>query len=375
MKKVFKKTQKMTIFVMTNKATMNLINNRRKEQGLKVNELAQKAGIDSSLMSRIIAGKRRPTMKQLQKISAVLDIDYSLLLKDYLSQQVIELLRPYPSIAGEVITAAEERITYLNGAHKFEVITLNDQMIDLLAQADQLHAQWLTKKPLNRLQIEKMQAYFHTAYTYESNKIEGNTLSLSETHLVINDGITIGGKSMREHLEAINHNDAIELMFELVNNKITFNAFYLKQIHQLVLKGIDQKNAGVYRTVPVRISGSAHVPPEPYLIDQLMEDYFLFYEMQKHVLHPIILAAEMHERLVSIHPFIDGNGRTSRLVMNLILLQHGYTLVNLKGDPAQKMNYFKALEAVQVNHENIHFHRLIAEHAIESLMEHIELAG
>lgn len=360
---------------MTNLASMKLINQHRKEQGLKVNELAQKAGIDASLMSRIIAGKRRPTLKQLQRISVVLGLDYSVLLKDHLSHQVVDLLTPYPSIAGDVIAAAEERMAYLNGAHKFEVITLNDQMVNLLDKVDTLHAEWQNKKPLNRLQVEKMEAYFHTAYTYESNKIEGNTLTLSETHLVINDGITIGGKSMREHLEAINHNDAIDLMFDLVNNKVTFNAYYLKQIHQLVLKGIDQKNAGVYRTVPVRISGSAHVPPEPYLIEQLMEDYFLFYEMQKHVLHPIILAAEMHERLVSIHPFIDGNGRTSRLVMNLILLQHGYTLVNLKGDPTQKMNYFKALEAVQVNHENIHFHRLIAEHAIESLMEHIELAG
>lgn len=368
-------SNKLIKFVMTKYIIMKLISTKQKKIGLKINELAQLVGVDSSLMSRIISGKRRPTISQLKKLSEVLDLDYNQLLKEFLSLQVMEILAPYPTIAEEVIQVAEERITYLKGEEKFTVIQLNQQVLDLLKQAEQLQVQWSNQKPLNSLQVNKMKEYFHTAYTYESNRIEGNTLTLSETHLVVNEGITIGGKSMREHLELINHKDAIDLIFDLVQDKVHFNAFYLKQIHQLVLKGIDQKNAGVYRSVPVRISGSAHLPPAPYLIDQLMEEYFLFYEMQKNVLHPVILAAEMHERLVSIHPFIDGNGRTSRLVMNLILLQHGYTLVNLKGDPSQKLAYFKALEAVQVNHENSHFHRLIAEHAIESLQEHLDLAG
>lgn len=354
---------------------MKLISNKQKSLGLKINELAQLVGVDSSLMSRIISGKRRPTMPQLKKISEVLNLDYNQLLKEFLSLQIMELLAPYPAIAEDVIQVAEERIAYLKGDEKFTIIELDQHLIGLLKKAEQLQNKWNSKKPLNPLQVNKMKEYFHTAYTYESNRIEGNTLSLSETHLVINDGITIGGKSMREHLEVINHKDAINLIFDFVQKKIHFNGYYLKQIHQLVLKGIDQKNAGVYRSVPVRISGSAHVPPQPYLIDKLMEDYFLFYEMQKKVLHPVILAAEMHERLVSIHPFVDGNGRTSRLVMNLILLQHGYTLVNLKGDPSKKLDYFKALEAVQVNHENKHFHQLIATHAVESLQEHLELAG
>lgn len=353
----------------------NLINTKRKELNLKICDLAQQIGVDSSLMSRIISGKRQPTLSQLMKLSEVLSLNYQLLLTEFLSSQVIDLLSPYPALADEVIAVAEERIAYLTGENKFKVIELDKQVTNLLNKVNHLHEKWQSKKPLDGLQVHKMQEFFHTAYTYESNRIEGNTLTLSETHLVINDGITIGGKSMREHLELINHKEAIDLVQDFVKNKVHFNAFYLKQIHQLVLKGIDKQNAGVYRSVPVRISGSAHLPPEPYRIEKLMEDYFLFYEMQRKTLHPIILAAEMHERLVSIHPFIDGNGRTSRLVMNLILLQHGYTLVNLKGDPDQKSRYFKALESVQVNHENKHFHRLIAEHAITSLQEHIHLAG
>lgn len=354
---------------------MNVVNEKRKELNLKICDLAQQVGVDSSLMSRIISGKRQPTLPQLKKISEVVGLDYSMLLKDFLSNRVVDLLSPYPNLAEDVIAVAEERISYLSGKHKFKLIEPDEQVTKLLHKADQLHKDWQTKKPLKGIQLEKMREFFHTAYTYESNRIEGNTLSHSETHLVINEGITIGGKSMREHLELINHKEAIDLVMEFVTDKIHFNAYYLKQIHQLVLKGIDKRNAGVYRSVPVRILGSAHTPPEPYQIDKLMEDYFLFYETQRKVLHPILLAAEMHERLVSIHPFIDGNGRTSRLVMNFILLQHGYTLVNLKGDPDQKANYFKALEVVQVNHEKTDFHQLIAKSAIASLEEHLDLAG
>lgn len=353
----------------------NLIQNKRKELGLKIYDLANLISVDSSLMSRILSGKRRATKTQLRKLSEVLDIDYDELLKESLSQEIVALLSPYPQFAADVVNVAEERIAYLSSDEKFKVINLSQKVKNLLNEASKLNDTWNQKKPLNEIQINKMKEYFHTAYTFESNRIEGNTLTLSETHLVINEGVTIGGKSMREHLEAINHQEAIDLIHDFVSKKVRFNAFYLKQIHHLILKGIDSKNAGVYRNVPVRISGSAHVPPEPYMIEKMMEDYFLFYETQKKVLHPIILAAEMHERLVSIHPFIDGNGRTSRLVMNLILLQNGYSLVNLKGDLDCRLNYYKALESVQVNHEKEDFHSLIASHAVESLQEHIHLAG
>lgn len=352
-----------------------LITQKRKEKGLKVYELANKVGIDPSLMSRIIAGKRRPSEQQLMKLAEVLELDYQELLADFLTQEVIAMVKPYPQIAHKIMAVAEERIAYLTGENKLNVIPLNSRVKNLLKEADGLQKTWAAKKPLNAVQLTKMKEYFNTAYTYESNRIEGNTLTLSETHLVVNEGITIGGKSMREHLEVINHQEAIELIEDLVQRKVAFNAYYLKQIHGLVLKGVDKKNAGVYRSVPVRISGSAHIPPEPYLIDKMMEDYFIFYETHKDILHPIVLAAEMHERLVSIHPFIDGNGRTSRLVMNFILWQNGYTLVNLKGDLASRQNYYRALEAVQVNHEKADFHELIAKHAVDSLKEHVQVAG
>ena len=244
-----------------------------------------------------------------------------------------------------------------------------------LAQLDELLKAWQTAKPLDVLQLEKMQAYFHTAYTYESNRIEGSTLTLQETHLVINEGITIGGKSMQEHLEAVNHQQAIHFIKDLVQDQMRLNSHVLKQIHQLVLKGIQDQHAGKYRSVPVLISGSKHVPPAPYLLDKLMEDYFLFYEQNLGRLHPVVLAAEMHERLVTIHPFIDGNGRTARLVMNLILWQHGFTTVNIKGGKKSRLAYYNALEKVQLHHDATDFQELVADYALASLKAHLELAG
>jgi Fic family protein len=221
--------------------------------------------------------------------------------------------------------------------------------------------------------LNKLKSYFNLENTFESNKIEGNTLTFQETHLVVNEGSTIGGQSMREHLEAINHSEAIDFIEDLVTGKEDFNKRTLLEIHRLILKSIDNENAGKYRTVPVRISGSRHEPPQPYLLDKMMEDYFIHYEHQKKRLHPVLLAAEMHERLVSIHPFIDGNGRTSRLVMNFILLKHGYTVTSLKGDLNSRMAYYKALEEVQVNNDATVFYDLIIQEVIGSLNAHLKM--
>jgi Fic family protein len=352
-----------------------LLEKTRIAKNIKIKDLAAKLSIDSSLMSRILSNKRKPSIKQLKLLSEFLEIDFNELMKEFLAEEILDVLKEYPQIAGDVLMVAEERIQYLSGKDRFKTITLSNHFTSKLKKLDVLSEKWKSLKPLNEVQLRKMEEYFFTSYTYESNRIEGNTLTLQETHLVINEGITIGGKSMREHLELVNHKEAIELILELVQNKIPFNSFRLKQIHQLILKGVDDRNAGIYRNLPVRISGSSHVPPEPYLIEKMMEDYFIFYETQKDILHPVVLAAEMHERLVTIHPFIDGNGRTSRLVMNLILLKNGFTIANLKGNFDDRMRYYKALEQVQVNHESDMFYELIAEHVESSLKEHLHLAG
>ena len=187
------------------------------------------------------------------------------------------------------------------------------------------------------------------------------------------EGLTIGGKSLAEHLEAINHTEAIGWLRSLVAGSDEVNRRNVLDLHSLVLKSIDSDNAGRYRSVPVMIGGSEHEPPQPFLLDKLMEDYYKHYTKQKQVLHPVILAAEMHERLVSIHPFIDGNGRTSRLLMNFILLKNGYTIANLKGDYDSRMAYYKALGNVQADNNPEPFYHLILDKVKESLEEHLAM--
>ena len=181
-------------------------------------------------------------------------------------------------------------------------------------------------------------------YTYDSNRIEGNTLTLHETDMVVNKGITIAGKGLREHLEAINHKEAIDFIKDVAQKKEPISERVLLDIHAIVLHSIDKDNAGKYRRVPVIISGSKHIPPQPYLLQPKMDELFQWYEANKDSMHPVVLAAQMHEKLVSVHPFIDGNGRTARLLMNLILMQHGYPIANIKGDNETRRRYYETLE-------------------------------
>ena len=251
---------------------------------------------------------------------------------------------------------------------------MNSKLVDLLREVDSLKVQLSSLRLLPVEALKKIQDALDIEYTYESNRIEGNTLTLQETALVVNEGITISGKSMREHLEAINHAEAIDYIKEVAKQDIGISQRTIKEIHALVLHGIDRENAGSYRTVPVMISGSTHVPPQPYLLEKLMEDFMLaFQRMEKENVHPVIIAAYLHNELVRIHPFIDG--RTSRLLMNLYLLQKGYTIVTLKSDNDMKLRYYKALESSHTEQQHDDFYLLVAETEKASLERYISILG
>ena len=346
-----------------------------KQKGIKIINLAHSLKLDPSFLSRAFSGQRKLQAVQIKKLAILIDMPLEELQAHFLALEVQKILQPYPKLVNKVFTLTEERIAYLSGKQRNQKVQLPPKLEALLVTLSELQQQWQAQKPLESSQLQKLQSYFNLAYTYESNRIEGNTLSLQETNLVVNEGITIGGKTLQEHLEAINHQEAIHFIEQLVVNLQTFNKSVLLQLHRLILMGIDTKNAGVYRTVEVRISGSKHIPPSPLLLNHLMDGYFEFYELNKRTMHPVLLAAEMHERLVTIHPFIDGNGRTARLVMNLVLLQNGYTLVNIKGNLKNRLKYYQALEQVQLNHEHTEFYKLILSSAEKSLLQHLELAG
>ncbi len=351
-----------------------IIRGHREQFNWTLSELSMRTGIDTAILSKIERSERTATRKNVVTLSIALSIPLDTTLAHWLSDKIVKEVQ-YENVGLEALILAEDAVKYRIAQKQEQIEGLSERMKDKLSECDELLMKWKANRPLDMGQIRKMEEYFRVNYTYESNRIEGNTLTMQETHLVVNQGITIGGKSVREHLEAVNHSEAIDYLYDLVGQKIDLSERVLKELHYLVLKGIDRENAGKYRSVPVRIGGASFVPAQPYLVPKLMEDVFVFFKKNKDIMHPVILAAEMHERVVTVHPFIDGNGRTSRLVMNLILLSFGYTIANLKGDNASRLRYYSALEKSQTTDDKSVFMELIVDTTIESLKEHLELCG
>lgn len=346
-----------------------LIKDARQKKGMLVREVAQALGIDQALVSKFESGARKPTSAQLNQIAQILDLSEKDLKLAWLKEKILYELAN-EEFALEAISLAEQALKDIGNANKSVVYPKS--LHQLLDKVDALHSKLRNLRQYDSYRIAQA---LELEYTFESNRIEGNTLTLKETDLVINEGLTISGKSMREHLEAINHKDAIAFMKQLAERVTPISESDLLSLHQLVLRGIDANNAGKYRGVQVMIKGSKHLPPAPYLVPKQMEDFFIWYQSNKTKHHPVVLAAEMHERLVTIHPFIDGNGRTSRLLMNLILLQHGYVIANIKGDAKSRMAYYVALEKAQVSGNKDAFVLLVAKYELEALERYLEILG
>lgn len=207
---------------------------------------------------------------------------------------------------------------------------------------DELAAQVKAMRPLNQAELKRLRDEFVVENTYDSNAIEGNSLTLRETALVLQEGITIAEKPLKDHLEAIGHRDAFEYVVSLAGEKKPLTEHVIKEIHSLVLMN-DRENRGVYRSVPVKIMGAQHTPPQPYLVPVQMERLIADYEDMKKRLHIVEAVAEFHLRFEGIHPFIDGNGRTGRLILNLELIKAGLLPVNIKFTDRRK--YYDTFDA------------------------------
>jgi len=234
---------------------------------------------------------------------------------------------------------------------------------------DQLKKELDSKRPLPKDTLRTMQESINLEWTYHSNGIEGNTLTLRETQIVL-EGITIGGKTVKEHLEIINHEKAIYYLQTIVSDKNSIAEWNVKNIHSLILKNIDDKNAGTYRLSNVVIKGAKHIPPSYLIVPQLMEKLILKYKLWNNY-HPIIRASLLHGELVKIHPFIDGNGRTSRLIMNLDLMNSGYSPVIIRKE--QRLEYYEALDKAHVTGDYTDFVKFITELEIEMLEKYLNL--
>ena len=345
-----------------------LLKNAREQKGLKTREVAQLLGIDQALSSKFESGTRKPTREQVIKLASLLEIDLETIMVAWLKEKILYEIG-HDEFALKALLVAEQEIRYLSKPANKKLSTTLQKILD---EIDVLKTKLDSFRKFDSFRIAQA---LELEYTFESNRIEGNTMTLRETDLVINEGLTISGKSMREHLEVINHHEAIAYIKDLMQKNMPINERELLTVHNLILRGIHPEDAGHYRKVQVMIQGSSHKPPQPFLVTKEMEDYFIWYETNKLSLHPIVLAAEMHERLVTIHPFIDGNGRTSRLVMNLILLQHGYIIANIKGDYDSRMHYYRTLETAQTKNNKEDFLLFIAQIEKESLERYLTIIG
>ena len=220
---------------------------------------------------------------------------------------------------------------------------------------DELAAQLRAMRPLNETELKRLRDEFVIENTYDSNAIEGNTLTLRETALILQEGLTIAEKPIKDHLEAIGHRDAFEYVMTLADANTPLSERVIKDIHALVLMN-DRLNKGVYRSVPVTILGALHTPPQPYLVSVQMEQLLVDYEDMKQRLHTLEAVAEFHLRFEGVHPFIDGNGRTGRLILNLELIKAGLLPVNIKF--ADRRKYYDAFDAY---HDKTHSVEAMAE--------------
>lgn len=241
---------------------------------------------------------------------------------------------------------------------------VSEQYIALFSRIDALKEQLNQHRPLTTGELRRLQEEFLVEYTFNSNAIEGNTLTLQETALVL-EGITIDRKPLKDHLEAVGHKDAFLYVQELVKNKVPLSEAIIKQIHTLVLMDRPE-DRGIYRRIPVRIMGAYHTPPDPIMVPEMMEK--LIEEFTKKKLHPIESAALFHLKFEGIHPFVDGNGRTGRLILNLFLMQNGYPPINVKF--TDRKRYYDAFDSYYRNNNADIMVEMVAEYVRDTINQY-----
>lgn len=237
----------------------------------------------------------------------------------------------------------------------------------IFSKIDRKKAELDSKRPLTEGELERLNEEFSVEYTYNSNAIEGNTLTLRETALVLK-GLTVDRKPLKDHIEAVGHKEAFDFVCELVKNKEPMSESIIRQIHYLVLAD-KTDDRGIYRRIPVRIMGAHHEPVQPYLIAPKMEQLLLDYAASSD--HIVTKLARFHIEFEGIHPFIDGNGRTGRLLVNLELMKAGYPPIDIKY--ADRIAYYDAFDVYYVKHDLSAMERLLAGYVNSRLDDYLRI--
>lgn len=324
---------------------VRLLVSERKSQKLTQEELSKRLGIPRSNIARFERGEQNVTIDFLIKVAVALGKEPDFILKS-------------------------------NGYMAFDKIN-GGQLMEptaLLKRIDKYKAVIDTRRPLTKEEIKQLDDYFRIGLTYTSNALEGNTLTISETKVIIEDGITVGGKPLKDCYEATGHAKAYDFMLSAARaENLIFSEEMVLSLHRLFYSSLDTENAGKYRNYQVFITGTEYLPPEASEVASLMKALIVELNEKSKKLHPIMLAAFAHRLLVDIHPFTDGNGRTARLLMNLILVNKGYQIVSIP--PILRMEYIGALQAAQKskNPSDKAFFQLIAECEIEAQKDYCRM--
>lgn len=252
---------------------------------------------------------------------------------------------------------------------------MNKTVKELFSKADAYKSRIDKVRPLSEKEAKNLAEYFRVGLTYSSNAIEGNTLTITETKVLLEDGLTVGGKPIRDYYEATGHAQAYDYMLSLANaEQFNITEKMIRKLHELFYHLIDQNEAGQYRHERVFITGTEYVPPAPEEVPEAMER-FVSEINRMSMLHPIEWAALAHMGIVDIHPFVDGNGRTARLIMNMILIHTGYGPAIIP--PVRRGDYIDVLRVAQRenNPDTAPFISLIAECVIETQKDYCRMMG
>lgn len=332
----------------------SLLKNAREQKGLKTREVAQILSIDQALISKFESGTRRPTKDQIIKLSQLLEIDYETLMITWLKEKILYEIGE-EEFALKALLLVEQEI---QNNKKIVNSAVLSSMQSILDEIETLKNQIISFQHFDLHRISKI---LELEFISESNRLNGNSLTFQETKSVINEGLTISGKSMHEHLEAVNLQEAIGYIKDLNQKKASVTEKEFLLIHSLILRGIKPENSGKYKNDP--------------LIIREMNLFFNWYEANKNNLHPILLASEAHLKIMTITPFENGNVQIANLLMNWILLQNGYVFATIQGNEININEYLSVLEECQNKSDKSYFINYILRIEKENLIRAIELVS
>jgi Fic family protein len=331
-----------------------ILKNAREQKGLKTREVANLLGIDQALISKFESGTRKPTKEQISKLSQLLEIDFETLMIAWLKERILY------EIGGEEF-ALKALLLVEQEIQNNKKIMSSDILSSIQSILDEIE---ILRKQIHSFQhfdLHRISKILELEFISESNRINGNSLTYEETKSVINEGLTIPGKSMQEHLEIINLHEAVGYIKDLNQKKTALSEKELLTIHNLLLRGIKPDNSGKYKNDP--------------LINREMNLFFNWYDTNKNNLHPLLLASEAHLKIIKISPFDFGNKQIANLTMNWILLQNGFVFATIQGNEIQIEKYLSALEECQNNNDSAPFVNFILEREKENLVRAIELVS